>query len=480
MMSFKQLEADFQRKLNQYKSIYQDYLVELKHQEGAYWNTEENVTVANRATSAQLPFITKPDISKQECLHACSSDPKCKYVLFSDSGNGECAANQCLKWTQDAKGIIASKSKPKFFNIFVGNSNNPSKTVTLPETGITVYPVPNFKVSVTGTELTVTKKDSKKGWSTMLQLQGVKDPAGVTSYVISVGTSTTNPKEVSLPETGLTVSAQPINGSLDDAKFATTVSGKKLTVTRTDKNSGWSTDLQLRAARGKTEGFLMDNKGCAPGQGPAQTHYVYSGWTKPEWKDMPNISLMGAQMPPDSKNWKEFGTGKNLVACKDMSATSAEGPFSSVVFVESTNKCYGGVPGVHNQNVKMEGVYSSIPPSGSTGTGGQQAEIYILQLKTLNNELKQDLYKMGKALDKMEAADANDKKVHAQTRENIKTDHAKLGMDRVALDNLSNEISNLDVKLGMLNKIETQEKMIYTVSVLALILFIGFMIRKSS
>jgi hypothetical protein len=141
MMSFKQLEADFQRKLNQYKSIYQDYLVELKHQEGAYWNTEENVTVVNRATSAQLPFITKPDISKQECLHACSSDTKCKYVLFSDSGNGECAANQCLKWTQDAKGIIASKSKPQFFNIFVGNSNNPSKTVTLPETGITVYPV---------------------------------------------------------------------------------------------------------------------------------------------------------------------------------------------------------------------------------------------------------------------------------------------------------------------------------------------------
>jgi hypothetical protein len=172
-------------------------------------------------------------------------------VLFSDSGNGECAANQCLKWTQDAKGIIASKSKPKFFNIFVGNSNNPSKTVTLPETGITVYPVSNFKVSVTGTELTVTKTDSKKGWSNMLQLQGVKDPAGVTSYVIPVGTSTTNPKEVTLPETGLTVSAQPINGRLDDAKFATTVSGKKLTVTRTDKNSGWSTDLQLRAAKPK-------------------------------------------------------------------------------------------------------------------------------------------------------------------------------------------------------------------------------------
>ena len=87
---------------------------------------------------------------------------------------------------------------------------------------------------------------------------------------------------------------------------------------------------------------------------------------------------------------------------------------------------------------------------------------------------------MRMALDKMEAADANDKKQHAQTRENIKTDHAKLGMDRVALDSLSNELENLDVKLGMLNKIGTQEKMLYTASVLAVILIIGFMIRKSS
>jgi hypothetical protein len=199
-----------------------------------------------------------------------------------------------------------------------------------------------------------------------------------------------------------------------------------------------------------------------------------------EWKDMPNISLMGTQMPPDNKKWKEFATGKDLLACKDMSATSAEGPFSSVVFVESTNKCYGGVPGVHNQNIKMEGVYSSIPPSGSTGTGGQQAEIYILQLKTLNNELKQDLYKMGKVLDNMDTSDANDKKVVAQTRENIKTHYAKLGMDKVVLDSLSNKVADLDVKLRMINKIATREKMLYTASLLAVILIVGFMIRKSS
>ena len=161
-MSFKQLEADFQQKLRQYKSIYEDYLVEIRNHTGAYWNTEENVTVSNSVSSAQIPFLTEPGITKEECLHACSSDKTCKYVLFSDSGNGECIANQCLKWTQDAKGLKPMGSEAKTFNIFVGNSNNKTKTVTLPELGIKVSPTPTnpqdsdsdtsakFKTSVKG------------------------------------------------------------------------------------------------------------------------------------------------------------------------------------------------------------------------------------------------------------------------------------------------------------------------------------------
>jgi hypothetical protein len=104
--SFEQLEAEFQRTLQQYKSTYKDYLLELNNQMGKYWNTEENVTVSNRLDSAKIPFLTDPNIKKEDCLHACASDPKCKFVLFSDSGNGECAANQCLKWTKDAGKLI--------------------------------------------------------------------------------------------------------------------------------------------------------------------------------------------------------------------------------------------------------------------------------------------------------------------------------------------------------------------------------------
>ena len=85
-MSFKQLEADFQQKLRQYKSIYEDYLVEIRNHTGAYWNTEENVTVSNSVSSAQIPFLTEPGITKEECLHD-AQDKTCKYA--SDSGNGE-------------------------------------------------------------------------------------------------------------------------------------------------------------------------------------------------------------------------------------------------------------------------------------------------------------------------------------------------------------------------------------------------------
>ena len=81
-ISFKQLEARFKRNLNEYKSTYEDYMVELNNSRGTYWNTQENVTVSNRKQNLMIPFLTKPDISKSECLHNCASDPQCKYVLF--------------------------------------------------------------------------------------------------------------------------------------------------------------------------------------------------------------------------------------------------------------------------------------------------------------------------------------------------------------------------------------------------------------
>jgi hypothetical protein len=409
-------------------------------------------------------------------------------VLFSDSGNGECAANQCLKWTKDAKGLVEGESKPEFFNIFVGNSNTSSKTITLPGSGITVFPSPinpqnpswgnKFKVAVKGTQLKVTRTDKKSGWDQMLQLQGIRDTAGFKSYTINVGKSNQNPKEVTLPETGLTVDSEPINpqmiGGTD--KFNAKVMGQKLVVTRTDKNTGWDQDLQLRAVLGNTKGILMENKACQPGLGPKQTNYVYSGWTKPEWRESPNVSFMGDPMNADSSLWKDLGGAKNLAACKEMSYSSENGPFSSVVFVNNGNKCYGGVPDAHQQSVKMNGVYSAIPPSGSTNIGGPGALQYIEKLKLLNKELKDDLYQMNQILSKQE----NTRGKLNSTRANVQSDYQKLAEDRKKLDVMSADLTDLDVKLGILKLVGNRERIIYLGSAFIALLGIAYFIRKSS
>lgn len=492
-ISFKQLEAKFQRNLNEYKSTYQDYMVELNNSRGTYWNTEENVTVSNKGKGAMIPFLTQPDITKSKCLHECSSDPRCQYVLFSDSGNGECAANQCLKWTKEAGGIIKANSKPQFFNIFVGNSNSNKKTITLPDTGITVYSTPinaqdpswgnTFSVTVSGSQLSVKRTDQNTGWGQQLQLQGVKDASGFKEYTINVGSSSSNPAVITLPTTGLTVSPTPINPQNPDWNntFNVSVSGDQLTVTRTDMNSGWGQKLQLRAVEGNNAGFMMENKGCASGQGPSSTNYVYSGWEKPSWKDSNNISFMGNPTDANPAEWKDIGSASNLVACKDMSIRSEKGPFSSVVFVNQQNKCYGGVPNAKQSSIKMEGVYSSVPPMGSTSMGGSSAMVYMNKLKTLNNALKNDLMKMRELLSKQRSGNNDTSKLIEKTQNNIHSDYDKLNKDRVKLDEMQSELNSLDVKLGLLSTTTTREKMMYMGSAAALLVIIfAFIYRKSS
>ena len=490
--SFKQLEAEFRRNLNEYKSTYQDYLVELNNAKGDYWNTEENVTVKNRLAGNQIPFLTEPDISKKQCLHACSSDPECNYVLFSDSGNGECAANQCLKWTKEAGGIIKAQSKPEFFNIFVGNSNSPTKTITLPAPNIKVYPTAindqdpswtdRFSVEVSGSQLKVTRIDKKSGWGQQLQLQGVKDVSGFNEYMIHVGSSSTNPKVVTLPTTGLSVSNSPINYQNPEwsDRFSTEVNGDQLTVTRTDDNSGWEQNLQLRAIAGDMSGFMMENKGCASGQGPKTTNYVYSGWSKPTWTDSNNRSFMGNPNTVNPASWKNLGTAHNLLACKDMSLSSSQGPFSSIVFVSEQNKCYGGVPGATQETTEVQGVYSSVPPMGSTNAGGTSTLVYLEKLKNLNNTLKDNLFQMREVVNKQTAKDKQEAKTLANTKKNIHTDYQKLTKDRVKIDEMTKELQSLDAKLGIMERVTTREKMLYMGSAIMAILLFAFILRKSS
>lgn len=327
--SFKQLEASFQRKLNEYKTTYEDYMVALKQQGDDYWNTKDNVFVEK--DTANIPFLTYPNITKETCLHSCASDGDCKYVLFSDSGNGECAANKCLKWTKEAVGLVAAE-----------------------------------------------------------------------------------------------------------------------------------------------QGVMIKNKACTPGTGPAQTNYHYSGWEKPTWNDEKNISFMGDPKHIDSEKWKKLGNSGNLTACKEMATSSSDGPFSSVVFIETDNKCYGSIPGAAFEKRMMEGVYSAVPPLGTTNAGGEAVLGYIKKLNTLNDTLKDLLYKMNTELTNIENKSQTEQDVINNTQTNIQVDYNKLSNDKAKLKKMEKTLDSLDAKLGELNDITDYEKLIYigtTILVLSILAF---------
>ena len=419
--SFRQLEANFQRKLNEYQTTYKDYMVALNQELGNYWNVQENVTVSNKDKSAMIPYVHMPDISQQECLHACSSDSKCNYVLFSDSGNGACAANQCLKWTKDAKGLVKDSEEAKTYSIYVGSSATNPKIVTLPSDGINVSPIP------------------------------------------------TNPQDPSW-----------------NNRFSTSVSGNQLTVTRLDRDMGWGQILQLSGTRPASEANLMQNPACANGQGPMETNYTYDGWEKPTWQDSANTTFMGNPDTANMDNWKLLGSSQSLTACKEMSYQSEDGPFNSVVFYPSSvegkwkNTCYGGAPNTQFDKFSINGVYSSIPPLGSTNLGGLPLANYVVKLRKLNDDLKNDIQVMKVEIKKFNKEDIRDQKKIEQTHKNLMSDYEKLQNDRVELDAMEETLTSLDAKLGILDRVTTREKMIYMGSVLAVLLVLGFMIKRYS
>ena len=496
--SFHQLEVDFQRKLNEYTSVYKDYMVELDNQRGTYWNTEENVTIKNAASNAQIPFVHYPNINKQECLHECSSDDNCNYVLFSDSGNGECAANQCLKWTTEAQGFkTPPQGKVQVYTINVGNSGNNPKVITLPAEDLTVYPIPinpqdpewnnTFRVSVSGSELSVTRTDENSGWGQFLQLMAIGGTSGVSTYEIKVGSSNTNTKTVTLPSSDLTVIPTPINIQNPDwgNTFNVSVSGTQLSVTRTDQDIGWGQDLVFRAYK-STSGVREQNKACQGGIGPSYSYYIYDGWSKPTWTDSPNVSFMGNPNTMDSKDWKDLGSEQSLTACKEKSISSSNGPFSSVVFLSNDvdskwkNKCYGGIPSTQLQSLNVNGVYSSVPPEGSANLGGQSALEYVMKLKTLNTALKDDIHQMMRELDSLVSKDKKMEKVIEKTHTNLTTDYQKLNKDKIKLDELTKELNSLDGKNGVLSRVTTREKMLYFGTLIIFLILLGFIVKRYS
>ena len=82
----------------QYKNTYEEFISASNNiNKSTQWVVERNVW--SMWGGNYIPEIYATDISQNQCILECLNDPKCNYILFSDSGNGECAANQCLKFT---------------------------------------------------------------------------------------------------------------------------------------------------------------------------------------------------------------------------------------------------------------------------------------------------------------------------------------------------------------------------------------------
>jgi hypothetical protein len=183
----------------------------------------------------------------------------------------------CPHKTGGRKNIGATEKK-NTIDIVVGPSNGKnSKVVKLPHINMKVSDVPvnpqqsgwkdKFKVSVSGTELTVTRIDSDGGWGQNLLLRGTKEPESKpfsNGIDIVVGPSNgKNSKVVKLPHINMKVSDVPVNPQQSGwkDKFKVSVSGTELTVTRIDSDGGWGQNLIMRAEEGGIE--LSSNSGNA-------------------------------------------------------------------------------------------------------------------------------------------------------------------------------------------------------------------------
>ena len=492
-MSFRKLEADFQRKLNEYKSTYQDYMATMKT--GQYWNTQSNMMVSNPSESARINFTHEADISKIDCLHNCASDKNCKYVLFSDSGNGECAANQCLKWTSEAGNLESASSKPIVSTIYVGSSNSNPKVVTLPEVGMTVYSTPinpqqsswrdTFQTSVSDNQLTVTRVDQNSGWGQQLELQAVKAPEGVKEYTIQVGSSGSNPKIVTLPDSGLVVSPIGVdrqNPGWSD-RFKVDVSGTQLTVTRIDQNSGWGQDLEFRAFKGLSSGVIQTNYACDGTNGPRETNYVYEGWDRPDWEVSENVSFFPQGTPQDNNEpWVNLGFKSSLDECQNAAIESEKGPFTSVTFFNlGRKKCYASLPEAQLSNVNMKNAFSSVPPLGSTNLGGKDVMHYVLKLKMLNSELLDDVNELENQLQNSEKdVDESIREKTHQAHKDLMSDLKKLKRDKEVLEKMEHNLNTLDAKSSILARTTTRQKILFFFAVILLLLVLGFLIKRSS
>lgn len=94
-------QKELENLLTQYKSTYQEFINTAKNiNNNSQWVIERNVMIDNFESVNFIQNTFATDITQDECITECLNNPHCDYILFSDSGNGACAANQCYQLSQ--------------------------------------------------------------------------------------------------------------------------------------------------------------------------------------------------------------------------------------------------------------------------------------------------------------------------------------------------------------------------------------------
>jgi hypothetical protein len=123
----KQQTQQFNTVLGQYKGEFANYEQILSNIQANVADIEKNARVEN-PDNTLIPELFPTDIDQTTCIDACKKDDRCKYVLFSDSGNGQCAANKCLKYTEEAAGLLGDATPTAETNRACAGAAGPATT----------------------------------------------------------------------------------------------------------------------------------------------------------------------------------------------------------------------------------------------------------------------------------------------------------------------------------------------------------------
>ena len=118
IMQLRLLESTYNSKIQEYQQTFQTYLNYTSSEIKTEWEDKYPATVNNDSALIQ-DSLFNGDVSQDECFSSCANDDNCKYVLWSNSGEGVSCPNQCLKYTDEGGGLNLSTSDNSI------NINNP-------------------------------------------------------------------------------------------------------------------------------------------------------------------------------------------------------------------------------------------------------------------------------------------------------------------------------------------------------------------